>query len=220
MSSEGAVIVFGAGGHAKVVADILERAGARIAFVADDDPQRRGTRLLGHEVVGGRAELLARRDEAQAAIVAIGANRARQAVAGWLGEQGFGFALAVHPTAAIARAVQLGAGTAVMAGAVVNPASEIGAHCILNTAASVDHDCRIADWVHIAPGARLCGGVSVGALAFIGAGAVIAPGRRIGAGAIVAAGAVVLADVRDGMRIGGNPARVLSDDEPIRRAAP
>lgn len=219
MTAGQTAFLFGAGGHAKVIADIFERAGMRIAFVVDDDPARAGGRLLGYEVIGGRTALLARRGEAGTAMVAIGANAVRRAVAEWLAAQGFAFARAIHPVAAIAREVRIGAGTAVMAGAVVNSDTEIGAHCIVNTAASVDHDCRLAGFVHIAPGARLCGGVSVGAGTFVGAGAVIAPGRRIGADAIIAAGAVVLADVPDGARVAGNPARTLRDDEPTGNPA-
>jgi sugar O-acyltransferase (sialic acid O-acetyltransferase NeuD family) len=220
MTAASRVFLFGAGGHAKVVADIVERTGARIAFVVDDDPACAGRRLLGYEVIGGRAALVARRGEAGSAIVAIGANAARRALAEWLAAQGFAFASAIHPTAAIGREVSIGTGTVVMAGAVINPQTEIGAHCIVNTSASVDHDCRLGDAVHVAPGARLCGGVSVGAGALIGAGAVIAPGRCIGADAIIAAGAVVLADVPDGARVAGNPARPLRDDEPTRRPRP
>ncbi|MDW8468605.1 MAG: acetyltransferase [Burkholderiales bacterium] len=212
------VALFGAGGHAKVVADILERAGARIAFVVDDDPARAGGRLLGYEVIGGREALRARRAEADAAIVAIGANAVRRAIGRWLAEQGFALARAIHPAAVVARDVRIGAGSVMMAGAVINADTEIGEHCIVNTSASVDHDCRVGDAVHIAPGARLCGGVEVGAEAFVGAGAVIAPGRRIGAGAMIAAGAVVLADVPERARVAGNPARLLPDDEPTVRA--
>jgi acetyltransferase-like isoleucine patch superfamily enzyme len=92
-------------------------------------------------------------------------------------------------------------------------------HCIVNTVASVDHDCVLGDFVHVAPGARLCGGVTVAAGAFIGAGAVVVPGRRIGADAIIAAGAVVLTDVPDGSVAAGNPARLVKTDDPARRKA-
>jgi len=199
------VFLFGASGHAKVVADIVTRARrATIALVVDDSPALAGQTLLGHKIAGGRKELLARRARAGRGIVAIGANPARRAVAAWLAEQGIDFAAAAcHPAATIARTARIGAGSVVMAGAVVNPDTEIGLHCIVNTMASVDHDCRLGDGVHVAPGARLCGGVTVGAWAFIGAGAVIVQGRRIGADAIIGAGAVVLSDVPDGAKVTG-----------------
>lgn len=202
------VFLFGAGGHAKVVADIVACEGrARVALVVDDDPRRLAQLVLGHKVAGGRKELLERRAAAGLGIVAIGANAARREVAAWLAAQGFGFASALHPRAYIARAARIGAGTVAMAGAVINPDTEIGMHCVVNTAASVDHDCRLGEGVHVAPGARLCGGVTVETGAFIGAGAVVVPGRRIGAGAIIGAGAVILSDVPDGAKVAGNPAR-------------
>lgn len=214
MSDSAAVFVFGASGHAKVVIDIVERAGgARIDCIVDDDPARHGARMLGYEVVGGREALLARRRSAGTGIVAIGANPARRSVALWLASQGFDFAAARHPAAQVGREVRIGAGSVLMAGAVVNSDTRIGMHCILNTACSVDHDCDLGDAVHVAPGARLCGGVAVGAGAFIGAGAVIVPGRRVGADAIIAAGAVVLGDVPERAVVAGNPARIVRSDE-------
>jgi len=204
------VFLFGASGHAKVVADIVARAGGQVTFIVDDDPARTGQRLLGHGVIGGRTELLERRGGAGLAIVAIGVNAARLAVAQWLADNGFAFASAIHPSAQIGREVRIGAGSVVMAMVAINSGTTIGMHGIINTGASVDHDCALEDGVHVAPGARLCGGVRVGRGAFVGAGAVVVPGRRIGADAIIAAGAVVLADVPDGLTVAGNPARLVS----------
>lgn len=217
MSERAKIFLFGASGHAKVILDIVEREGrSRVVFVVDDDAARRGQSLLGQAVIGGRPELLVRRAEAGAAVVAIGANAARRSVAAWLASQGFAFASALHPAAQIGREVRIAPGSVVMAGVTINPDTEIGMHCIVNTAASVDHDCRIAEGVHIAPGARLCGGVAVGTGAFVGAGAVVVPGRRIGANAIIAAGAVVVSDVPERAVVAGNPARPIRDDEPTR----
>lgn len=216
MSKSDKVFLFGASGHAKVVADIVERAGGAVSFIVDDDPARTGQRLLGHSVIGGRTELLERRGGAGLAIVAIGVNAARLSVAEWLAANGFTFARAIHPSAQVGREVRLGAGCVVMANAAINSDTTLGAHCIVNTGASVDHDCVLGDGVHVAPGARLCGGVRVGKGTLVGAGAVVVPGRRIGADAIIAAGAVVLADVPDGRTVAGNPAKLIHDDEPSR----
>jgi sugar O-acyltransferase (sialic acid O-acetyltransferase NeuD family) len=206
MSEKATLFLFGASGHAKVVVDIVERAGiGALGFIVDDDTARHGSRLLGYQVIGGREALLAQGARAGAALVAIGANPARRAIAAWLAAQGFQFASACHPSAQIGREVHIGGGTVAMAGAVVNSDTRIGMHCILNTACSVDHDCELGDGVHVAPGSRLCGGVKVGDGAFIGAGAVIVPGRRIGADAIIAAGAVVLKDVPERAVVAGNP---------------
>lgn len=204
------IFLFGASGHAKVIADIVERSHrCKVVFIVDDAPARHGTELLGYPVVGGREALLARRRDAEAGIVSVGDNRARRALADWLAREGFAFATAVHPSALVAREVRIGAGSVLMAGAIVNPDTEIGAHCIVNTGASVDHDCRLGEGVHVAPGARLCGGVEVCPGALVGAGAVIVPGRRVGADAIIGAGAVVLSDVPERAVVAGNPAQPI-----------
>ena len=216
MSKHDKVFLFGASGHAKVVVDIVERAGGTVTLIVDDDPARIGQRLLGHSVIGGRTELLERRGSAGLAIVAIGVNAARLSVAEWLAANGFAFASAIHPSAQVAREVRIGAGSVVMATAAINSDTSIGMHGIVNTGASVDHDCVLGDGVHVAPGARLCGGVRVGKGALVGAGAVVVPGRRIGVDAIIAAGAVVLADVPDGRAVAGNPAKLIHYDEPAR----
>jgi sugar O-acyltransferase (sialic acid O-acetyltransferase NeuD family) len=201
------LFVFGASGHAKVVIDLLEAAGAgTIAFVVDDAPHLQGSVLRGHPVIG-RDALLANRARAGAGIVAIGSNEARARVAAWLAEQKFRAATAIHPGATIARDVRIGAGTAVMAGTVINAETVIGAHVILNTGATVDHDCVIGDCAHVAPGCHLCGGVSVGAGTMLGAGTIVIPGVKIGARAIIGAGSTVLKDVPDGARMAGSPCR-------------
>ena len=106
-------------------------------------------------------------------------------------------------------AIYLSDGTVVMQGAVVQSCARIGNHCIINTAASVDHDCVIEDYVHISPNATLCGGVTVGEGSQVGAGAVVIPGIKIGRWSLVAAGAVVMKDVPDNVLVLGNPARVI-----------
>jgi sugar O-acyltransferase (sialic acid O-acetyltransferase NeuD family) len=204
----GSVFVFGASGHAKVVIDILERMkGVKVAFVVDDAEGARGRKLCGYPVIGGRDALLANRRRARAGIVAIGDNGARARVAEWLAQQGFRAASAIHPAAAIARGVEIGDGTVVMAGAVINSEARIGRHAIINTGATLDHDCAIGDCAHIAPGCNLCGEVSVGAGTLLGVGTCVIPCVRIGAGVVVGAGSTVLRDIPDGARMAGSPCR-------------
>ena len=205
------LFVFGASGHAKVVIDAIERGGRNtVVFICDDAKEKYGTQMMGYPIVNGREELLARRAETPAGIVAIGANRARTEVATWLVERGYQLACVVHPAATIARDVAIGEGTVVMAGCVVNSGTSIGRNAIVNTSASVDHDCDIADGVHIGPGSRLCGHVVVGAQTLVGAGTTIVPGVRIGAYATIGAGSTVLRNVPDNAKVGGNPCRALA----------
>jgi UDP-perosamine 4-acetyltransferase len=189
------VAVFGAGGHGKVVVDAIERNdGLVVACVVDDRPLP-GAVLLGHAVIGGREELLARRGGIDSAIVAIGDNHARVAVAGWLRAQGFVLQSVVHPAAAVSPSVSIGGGVLIMPGAVVNADARIGANAIINSGAVVEHDCDVDEGVHVAPGAVLCGGVCVGACTLVGAGAVVLPGVKVGAGRLVKAGRTVARNV-------------------------
>lgn len=210
MSAE-PVAILGAGGHAKVVIDTVERAGThRIVGVFDDDPAKWGTQVCGYRVAGGIDEFLQRwRARCPAAVIAIGDNHVRHKLYRRLAGVGLTPVTAVHPSAVVARDVDLGAGTVVMALAAVNRGCVIGPCAVINTSASVDHDCSLGECVFIAPGARLSGNVRVGDLSFIGTGASIIPGRTIGRNVTVGAGAVVIADVADAVTVVGVPARVV-----------
>ena len=205
------IFVFGASGHAKVVIDAAHAQGHEVAALFDDDPVLAGTKVLGCTVVGGRQILPAWCAEhgVEAGIVGIGNNRIRAAIAHWLVAQGLRLVSVVHPRATVATGVEIGAGSVLMAGAVVNPDTVIGAHCIVNTGATVDHDCRLGEAVHLAPGCNLCGGVRVGAGSLLGVATVVIPNVTIGAGVLVGAGSTVLADLPDGARVAGTPARPI-----------
>lgn len=206
------IFVFGASGHAKVVIDIIERQREfEIAFLIDDDSTLKGKVVYGYTVRGGKSDLLELREVegVLAGIVAIGSNRARKSVARWLTENGFRLVSAVHPSAQVARGVTIGAGTVVMAGAVVNSDTTIGDNVIVNTRTSVDHDCTIGNGVHLAPGVTLCGTVRVGEGAFVCAGATVIPNLTVGCGVTIGAGAVVIRDAPDDVTLVGAPARVL-----------
>ena len=203
------LVVFGAGGHAKVVIDIIEQQGIyEIAGLLDDDPKHRGGHFFGYPVLGTRADLPGLFSKQLChALVTIGNNASRAAVAAHLEQHGWRLASAVHPRASIGRGVTIGPGSVVMAGCVVNADAYLGAQVIVNTGATVDHDCRIADAVHIAPGCHLCGGVSVGSGSLLGAGSTVTPGVRIGRKAIIGAGSTVIRDVADEAKVSGSPAR-------------
>lgn len=201
----GDILILGAGGHGKVVADILCCAGARVRGFLDDDPATWGTLRLGLPVLGAVATHAV---HAPAVILGIGDIAARRDLVARLSAgKAPRWCVAIHPRATLARSVAIGAGVTVMAGAVVNADTTLGDHCVVNTGATVDHDCAIGPYAHIAPGAHLAGGVHVGAGALIGIGAVVTPNLTIGVGSVVAAGAVVIADVPDGVTVKGVPAR-------------
>lgn len=212
MSDGTRLVIWGASGHALVVADILRAAGGYqiVGFLDDVDPARRGQPHAGSVVLGGKeqlARLLA--DGVSSALVAIGDCRARLACGQALLDAGFALARAIHPQASVAPDVQVGAGSVIAAGAVVGPASIIGSSAIVNTAASVDHECTIGDGAHVGPGVHLGGRVRIGRASWIGIGATVVDRARVGDGAMVGAAALVLADVPPGVVAFGVPARVV-----------
>lgn len=226
------LLVLGAGGHGKVVAETARGAGwSQIRFL-DDDATKVGKRVAEWMVEGpldlalryGRAGASARmgargpaeetRDApgtgtAAHAVIAIGDNALRLEWLERLERADVATPLIVAPSAVISRGARLGLGTVVIAGAVVAIGADIGRGAIINTACSIDHDCVIGDGVHVSPGARLGGNVRVGARSWIGIGASIVHGVRIGADAVIGAGAAVVHDVPDGAKVGGVPARPL-----------
>jgi len=206
MSEREKIFVFGAGGHAKVVIDAVEREGChKIAWICDDTVYKHGTQVMTYEIVHGREALLARKAETGAGVVAIGDNRDRMKIASWLVQRGYCLVAVVHPAAVVGRDVEIGEGTVVMAGCVINSGARVGRNVIVNTGATIDHDCKIADGVHIGPGSHLCGHVVVGSATMIGAGTTIVPSVRVGAFALIGAGSTVLVDVPDRARARGSP---------------
>lgn len=219
------LVGLGAGGHARVVLDIL-RQDPRLEVVGLLDPGRVGQTVAGVPVLGGD-ELLGELRSAgvSAAFIGVGGvggvggldvhallfERARAA--------GFQVITAVHPAAVVAASAMLGEGTVVMAGSVINPDAWIGANVIVNTHAVVEHDCRVGDHSHIAPGAILSGGAQVGRSAHIGAGATVLQYRSVGDEAVVGAGAVVVHDVAPGARVAGVPARPMTARPAVQEPA-
>jgi len=207
------VVIWGAGGHAKVVADALRQQGGWnvVGFLDDAAPHHRGESFCGATVLGGREALAnLRRDGVTHAFLAIGNCAARLELMAVVEAAGYELATAIHPRAVVAPDVAVGAGTVVAAGAVINPAARVGRSVIVNTCASVDHDCVIGDAAHVCPGVRLAGCVTVGRAAWVGIGATVIQNVTIGEGATVGAGAVVLKDVPAGAVAYGVPARVVT----------
>lgn len=210
MSGKPKLVLWGASGHAKVVADIVRLAGEfEIAgFLDDVDP--RGREFCGARVLGGRDRLESlRADGVTHVLFAFGDGAARLRLTPDVRARGFELATAVHPRAVVAADVVIGGGTVIAAGAVVGPGTTLGENVIVNTLAGVDHDCVIGAGAHVAPGARLGGSVRVGDGAWIGIGAVVREKIVIGERAIIGAGAVVVDDVPGGIVAYGVPARAV-----------
>jgi len=200
--------ILGASGHGKVVADAAQAGGwASIEFFDDAWPERSSNGVW--PVIGNGAQLLDRISEFDGVIVAIGTNAVRRQKLERLRNQGAALVSIVHPSAVVSPHAVLGEGSVVFAIAVVNAFSRIGEGAILNTGCSVDHDCDLGACVHVSPGARLAGGVTVGDESWIGIGASVRQLVAIGTQVVVGAGAAVVSDISDNMTVAGVPAREL-----------
>lgn len=206
--------IVGAGGHGVVVADAAQASGRWSAIAFFDDRWPATAAVDAWPVLGTLAALrerIAKRDDVRV-VVAIGDNRRRLELSRELAAAGAQLATVVHPFTAISSSAEIGAGTVVMAGAVVNPRARIGEAAILNTRASVDHDCVIGHGVHLCPGSTLAGNVTVRDLAWVGIGSSVIQGVTIGATSLVGAGAAVIRDVREATTVAGCPAREMQRD--------
>jgi len=209
-----AVIGFGAGGHAKVVIEILRLVSEfEVVGLLDPNAELHATDVLGVPVLGddSLAATLAARG-IRHAFVGVGSSAStclRRRVFDRARGLGFHIISAVHPSAVVSPSAVVGAGATIMAGAVVNAAAIFGVDVTVNTGALVEHDCRLGDHVHVATGARLAGGVTVADGAHVGIGATIRQGVSIGSRSVVGAGAVVIDDVPERVVVVGVPARVL-----------
>lgn len=194
--------IIGAGGHAKVIIDILLTANQEIEGVWDENPTV--TAILNQPVTGSFMDF--KSTGLHPVIIAIGNNLIRKRIAAELDVQ---FGIAVHPKSAVSATVILGNGAVVMANASINADATIGNHVIINTNASIDHDCIIEDFAHVSPQAGLGGNVYVGEGTHIGIGASVKHGIKIGKWATIGAGSVVIKDVPDYAVVVGNPGKII-----------
>ncbi|QNR97802.1 acetyltransferase [Stenotrophomonas sp. 169] len=204
------VAVVGAGGHAKVIIDLLRAGGHEVIACLDEG--REGQQVNGVPVLGREDKVLPEliRNGVDALFIALGDNRLRRKVAANLAGFGLPMINAIGRSAVLSPSAVLGQGCAVMEGAVINADAVIGDFAIINTNASVDHDCVIGAYSHIAPGSALAGTVEVGSAAFLGVGARVTPGVTIAADAVVGAGAVVVRNIDSPGTWVGVPARQTS----------
>lgn len=200
------LILIGASGHGKVIADIARKNGySEIAFLDDNEAI---TRCAGYAVLD-KADAAIRFSDCDF-IVSVGNAKVRQRLLAQLERDGLSIVTLIHPTAVVADSVKIGKGTVIMAGAVVNPYAVIGQGCIINTCASVDHDCNIEDYVHVSVGAHVAGTVRIGKRAWIGIGATISNNVEIIQDCIIGAGAVVIRDIVESGTYVGVPAKKVA----------
>lgn len=207
------VIGLGAGGHAKMLIEIIQAVnGYEIVGLVDPNPALLHTQISGINIIGDDTMLPKLYNQGiKYAFIGLGAvenSLPRQRLYSKAKQQGFTIISALHPRAVISPSSEMGEGVTVMPGAIINVAVQVGENVIINTGAIVEHDCVIGDHVHIATGARLAGAVSVSTGAFIGAGATVIQGVTIGRNSVVGAGAVVVEDVPDNVVVVGVPARI------------
>lgn len=213
-SSDRRLVIWGAGGHGKVVADVARAAGWTVVGYIDADASKRG-----HVAEPGGARVIF--DEAALFATLAAADRSFDAVAIAIGNNQLRLSLRqrlrplvalpalVHPSAVVSPSAVIGDASVVMPLAIINASAHIGAAVIINSGAVVEHDCSVEDGAHVSPNATVAGGARLGELAWVGAGACVIPSVRVGRASVVGAGAVVIRDVAEGVTVVGCPARQI-----------
>jgi sugar O-acyltransferase (sialic acid O-acetyltransferase NeuD family) len=196
------MILYGASGHGKVIADILIENGIDDIQFWDDVAN---VKLENFKVITTPLYFSKITDKV---IISVGNNATRKKIAEKIKSE-ISFATTRHPASIISKRVSIGQGTVVMAGSTINIDCTIGKHCIINTCTCIDHDCILEDYTHISPNATLCGNVSVGEGTHIGAGSVVIQGINIGKWCTIGAGSVIIKDVPDNSTVVGNPGRII-----------
>lgn len=196
------MILYGAGGQAKVIYDLILSNNQLLDYLVDDHPHDNFPHNL--KIYPPSRELI----EGRRLIIAIGDNRIREKIYEQI-KDWCEFESIHHPGSHVSRFSEVGCGTVIMPQACINADVKVGNHCIINTASTIEHDCQIGDFAHISPKASLAGNITVEKGAHIGIGACIIQGVTIGEGAVVGAGTVVLKDVPAWSVVAGNPGRIL-----------
>lgn len=201
------VCIIGGSGHAKVVADILEcmiREGGSIEIVGFVDDDLAKTNLLGYPSLGCLNQIVPLSSDGICFCMGIGDNGIRKKIDGKYQVEWF---TAIHPSSIISSHAHIGEGSVIMPNTVVNAGTVIARHTIANSGAIIEHDCKIGNFVHIAPNATLCGNVQVGEGTHIGAGATVIQNIKIGSNSVIGAGAVVVRNICDSVTVKGVPAK-------------
>lgn len=205
------LFIYGAGKHTQVVIETIRRQERyEIIGLLDDDPDKKGQKVLGIPILGGGDELpVVRAAGVRRCFIAVGGNRERRHLQQHLVREGFEAVRVIDPTAVVLSDVDIGAGTLVLDHSHVGVGSRLGSGCLVSVGTVVGHDCTLGDYVHLTPGALLGGCVCIGEESFVGLGASVLPGVTVGRRVTVGAGAVVVRDLPDDVVAAGVPARIL-----------
>lgn len=198
------IIIIGASGHGKVVADIAKLNSYKEILFLDDDNSKKTN---GKYTVAGTTKDIESYIEEYDFIVGIGNNSIRKRITNELLKLGITQTVLIHPSAVTDETVSIGKGTVVMANAVINAESIIGSSCIINTATTIDHDCVIKDYVHVSPGVHIAGTVNVEEESWLGIGSTVINNINIGRKCIIGASGLVNKDIEEPGTYVGIPVR-------------
>ncbi|MFK4785444.1 acetyltransferase [Fusobacterium sp. MFO224] len=210
------IIMIGAGGHAKVVADIILQRKKKlkekinlIGFLDDAYKNLKYKEIFGVPILGDLSKIKDFEEKNYEYLIAIGNNSIREKIAKKYNK--LKYYIAIHPDSIIGMDVKIKDGTVIMANAVINSGSKIGEHVILNTSSVIEHDCIVNNYCHISPNATLCGAIKVGSKTWVGANSVVKQEMKIGENVTVGAGSVVIRNIGDNCIAVGNPAKKIKD---------
>lgn len=210
------VAIIGYSGHSYVIIDILLSAGRLVTAYCDQEEKELNPYHL--QYLGRESEVIKKLKKFDF-FACVGHNGIREKIhtqmSAFLGNP----INAIHPSAVISSSVKMGDGVMVAANATLNPLVQIGRGVICNTSCTIEHECRIEDFVHVAPGAVLCGNVTIGKGTFVGANSVIRQGITIGENVIIGAGTVIVKDIPDNVTVVGNPQKLLVKKHPAKLIA-
>lgn len=201
------VIIFGAGGHGRVVLDILIESKANVLGFIDDDKAKIGQKIRGFSVLGDFSYL----EKKNSVILAlgIGNNVIREKIFKKAKNIGISLISAIHPKAVVSKDVKIGEGVVIMPGVVINSGAVLKDGVVVNTGASVDHDCYLGKFSQIWPGAHLAGNVKVGEFSYVGTGASVIQNINIDKNVMIGAGAVIISDIPNNVTVVGTPGKVI-----------
>lgn len=209
MARNGKLVIFGAGGHGRVIAEMAADAGWNVIGFVDDAPVDDSDCGFPVAVLGSRQWLLDHKGDDLSACLGIGDNYVRKSLTSLLLSEGIEIETVISPRAIVSPTARIGRGAVIMPGAIINSRASIGEGAIVNSGAILEHDTKLGDFAHLSPQAVVGGAAKIGELAHVGLGACVLPMVSIGRRSVLGAGAVATREIRDGVIAYGVPARIV-----------